>query len=242
MNQNKRLAAGMVALSLPLMMLAISTPVANASTGVSSEVEAIDVCNWELGGFPGALKLVPADSEAKYEGVALPVSATITGLTLALSGAADASPLETSTNCSFYNIKKDGQVEFKLATTNSFTANFAGADGAVRDEAMDFALTADAPMTIVADATQVGLCVASVENGSWSSDPGSFNAVDNHKNIFGLAAVQNIHASGVNVGCDPAVTVGITIKASTQIPAGAGKNYTFSGPTLTITKRSEPID
>jgi hypothetical protein len=224
------------------MMFAISSPVANASTGVSSEVEAIDLCNWAMGGFENDLNLGPADPNAKYEGVALPVSATITGLTLALSGAADDTPLGSSTNCSFYNIEKDGQVEFALSDTNEFTANFAGAEGAVRDEEMDFSLTADAPMTVTADSAQVAACTASVAEGSWSSTAGSFDALSDLANIFGLAAVENIHATGANVSCAPSVTVGVTIKASTAVPAGAGKNYTFAGPTLTITKRSATID
>jgi hypothetical protein len=242
MNKEKRLAAGLIAVSLPLMMFAISSPVANASTGVSSEVEAIDVCNWELGGFEGNLNLGPADANAKYEGAALPVSATITGLTLALSGATDETPLASSTNCSFYNIKKNGQVEFALSDTNSFTANFAGASGAVRDEQMDFSLTEAAPMTIVANADMVEGCTPSVSGGSWSSTAGSFDALSDLANIFGLAAVENIHATDANVSCAPSVTVGVTIKASTAVPAGAGKNYTFAGPTLTITKRSATID
>jgi hypothetical protein len=241
MNMEKRLAAGLVAVSLPLMMFVISSPVANASTGVSSEVEAIDVCNWAIGGFEGDLNLGPADPNAKYEGVALPVSATITGLTLALSGAADDTPLGSSTNCSFYNIKKNGQVEFALSETNGFTANFAGTDGAVRDEAMDFTLTEAAPMTVVADADMVDECAPSVAGGSWSKTDGSFTTVGDEANIFGLSAVENIHATGANVGCAPSVTVGVTIKSSTAVPAGAGKNYTFTGPTLTIVKRSETI-
>lgn len=241
MNKDKRFAAGLIALSLPLMMLAISSPGANASTGVSSEVEAIDVCNWELGGFSGDLNLGPADANAKYEGEALDVSATISGLTLALSGAADETPLVSSTNCSFYNIEKNGNVEFALATTNEFTANYDNSGTATRDEAMDFSLTEAAPMSIVADATAVGQCVASVQDGSWTSTAGSFHAVSDLANIFGLAAVENVHAANANVSCAPAITVGVTIKASAAVPAGAGKHYTFSGPTLTITKRSATI-
>jgi copper chaperone CopZ len=246
MNKDKRFAAGLIAISLPLMMLAISSPGANASedpigSGVQSEVEAIDVCSWELGGFSGNLNLGPADSEAKYEGAALDVSATITGLTLALSGAADSTPLDSSTNCSFYNIEKYGNVEFKLTNTNSFTAKYDDGGVETRDEDMDFSLTSAAPMSIVADANDVAACVASVDGTSWSNTDGAFEAVDETENIFGLAEVENVHADNANVACAPSITVGVTIKSSEVVPAGAGKDYTFSGPTLTITKRSEEI-
>ena len=54
---NKKIAAGVAAACLPLMMLAISTPAATADTGVASEVDAIDRCAWVLGGFDSILTL-----------------------------------------------------------------------------------------------------------------------------------------------------------------------------------------
>lgn len=67
MKQNKKLAAGLIALSLPALMLSISTPAANAEDGtvVTSQVAAIDSCLWQYGGVPGSLTLLPDDLDAK---------------------------------------------------------------------------------------------------------------------------------------------------------------------------------
>jgi hypothetical protein len=38
------------------------------------------------------------------------------------------------------------------------------------------------------------------------------------------------------------ITIGLDIKASTTVPAGAGQNYSFAGPTLVIALATDNFD
>lgn len=213
-------------------MLAISTPAASADSGVSSEVDAIDRCAWVLGGFSSNLTLM-SDGGAKYQGEALSVSATITGLTLGLSGylaPGGAASGGTSTECSFYNAEEQGQAEFRLSTADTFQATY-GVDN-TDDNAMDFTLTAGGGLGIAAD---VSGCTGFTNNDA------AFTAVDEFEEIFLKATVNNIYGSGLAPKCSPSIAVSTTIPASAGAPAGAGQDYRFSGPALVITLRTPDV-
>lgn len=232
MLNNKKIAAGVAAACLPLMMLAISTPAATADTGVASEVDAIDRCAWVLGGFDSNLTLT-SDGDVKYQGVALSVSATITGLTLGLSGSLapeGAASGGTSTECSFYNARKQGQAEFKLATASEFQATYGASD--TPDDAMDFSLAEGGGLGVVAD---VSGCTGFEDNDA------SFTAIDDLEEIFLKSSVNNIYAGGAGPKCSPPIVVSTTIPASAGAPAGAGQDYSFSGPSLVITLRNPDV-
>ncbi len=229
---NKKFAAGLAAACLPLMMLAISTPAASADSGVSSEVDAIDKCAWQLGGFSSDLTLMSAGG-AKYEGEALGVSATITGLTLGLSGylaPEGAASGGTSTECSFYNDEKQGQAEFMLSTADEFTATYGDSD--TPDADMNFTLTEGLGLNIAAD---VAGCTGFTDNDA------SFTAVNDLEEIFLKATVDNIYDAGDGPKCSPSIAVSTTIPASAGAPAGAGQDYSFSGPALVITLRTPDV-
>lgn len=229
---NKKFAAGLAAACLPLMMLAISTPAASADSGVSSEVDAIDRCAWVLGGFDSNLTLQSAGG-AKYQGEALSVSATITGLTLGLSGylyPEGAASGGTSTECSFYNDEQQGQAEFKLSTASEFQATYGTSN--TDDDAMDFTLTEGGGLGIVAD---VSGCTGFTDNDA------AFTAINDLANIFLKSSVTNKYAAGAGPKCSPDIEVSTTIPASAGAPAGAGQDYSFSGPALVITLQTPDV-
>lgn len=230
---NKKIAAGIAAACLPLMMVAISVPAASANTGVSSEVDAIDKCAWQLGGFSSDLTLLTDDGE-KYEGVALGVSATITGLTLGLSGylaPEGAASGGTSTECSFYNAKEQGQAEFKLATADTFQATFGASN--TDDDDMDFSLTDGGGLAVEAN---VSGC------SGFTNNDAAFTAVNDLEEIFLKSTVDNIYGAGLAPKCSPDILVSTTIPASSGAPAGAGQDYSFTGPELTITLKTPAVE
>lgn len=231
MFNKKKIAAGLAAACLPLMMVAISVPAASAETGVASTVEAKDQCEWGIGGFTGNLTL---SSETKYEGEALAVSATITGLTLGLSGALDENNgiSGSSTECSFYNDPQQGIARFTLGETTSFAASYgAGVD----DDDMDFTLTQGNGLDLAADDDDIASCT-----GFSNNDADFRNAADD-EDIFLMSSVNNLYGAGSGPRCSPSIVVSTTIPASTGAPAGAGQIYSFSGPSLTITLQTSDV-
>jgi hypothetical protein len=225
MNKDKRFAAGLIALSLPLMMLAISSPGANAAT-VASSVDAIDVCEWQMASAPTSIGLT---SPTVYEGAALSVSSSISNLTVGLSGSQSSTALSgTSTDCSFYNNRETADVTFALTTTDLLTATY-GPGAGIADPAMNFDLATGGGLDIVTDLTN---CT------DYTATPLSFTAVTSATRAFGLEAgfVANKYFGNENGSerCTPEITIGLDIKASNTVPAGAGQNYSFAGPTLVI--------
>lgn len=225
MKKNNSLAAGVIALSLPLMMLAISTPGANAAT-VSSSVEAIDVCEWEMAGAPASLNLT---SDSLYEGAALSVSSSISSLTVGLSGSQSATAISgTSTKCSFYNNREAADVTFELTTADEFTATYGPSN--LPDEDMDFTLEDGGGLDIEADLTG---CAA-----DYTTTAINFREITAATRLLGLPgeAVENKYTGSASGSerCTPTITIGIDVKESSAVPAGAGLSYSFSGPSLII--------
>ena len=205
-------------------MLAISSPVANAAT-VASSVDAIDVCEWQMASAPTSIGLT---SEDVYEGAALSVSSSISNLTVGLSGSQSATALEgTSTDCSFYNNRETADVTFALETTDELTATYGASKTA--DPDMNFDLAAGGGLDIVSD---VSSCT------DFTAAALSFTDITSATRAFGLEDefVANKYFGNENGSerCTPEITIGLDIKASNTVPAGAGQNYSFAGPTLVI--------
>lgn len=224
MKKNNSLAAGVIALSLPLMMLAISTPGANAAT-VSSSVDAIDVCEWEMAGVPSELLLTSATD---YEGEALSVSETIDTLTVGLSGSQSATAISgTSTECSFYNNRETADVTFELTEAAAFTATYGPSN--LADTDMNFTLTEGGGLDIDADLTGCE---------DYTNAAINFTAITSATRLLGLpdGAVENKYTESAtgNERCTPTITIGIDVKASEAVPKGAGLGYKFAGPSLII--------
>jgi hypothetical protein len=229
---NKKIAAGLAAACLPLMMLAISTPAASAeesvTSGVSSSVIAKDRCQWFIGGFSGNLTLSSAE---KFEGEALVVSSTITGLTLGLSGSTDenAGISGSSTECSFYNDEQQGAAKFTLGDVTTFDATYM--DGTAQEDAdMDFTLTEGDGLDLVAN---IESCTG------FSKNDADFRLAAATANVFAKTSVDNLYAAAAGPRCSPSIAVSTTIPESNGAPAGAGKTYSFTGPSLVITLVTE---
>ena len=225
---NKEKVGGAIALaaSLPLMMLALTTPIANAAT-VSSTVTAIDVCEWQMAGAPETIELTSA---SKYEGAALEVSYSTSDLALGLSGSQSNTAITgTSTECSFYNNRETASVSFTLISTNAFTATYGGG---TRDANMDFTLGGGNSLDVSAT-----LSTQCSENG-WATAGISFTSVDALDALLQIpsAEVVNKYAASDNGAerCNPELTIAVDIPASANVPAGAGQAYSFSGPSLEI--------
>ena len=234
MNKEKKAAAGLLALSIPMMMLAFSAPAAQA-VDVESTVAAIDSCAWQFAGTPTSLALEPADAGAKYEGTALTVSDSFTGLVLGLSGAASTATATdgTSTECSFYNDLKTAAIQVELATSATFTATYGASNTADTD--MNFTIGVSNPLDVIADVTACGT--------GWADTDINFTALTSATDLFELdsASVENKYVAGAGERCSPSVEVEVTIPASSGIPAGAGQDYNFSGPSILITKAETDI-
>lgn len=235
MKKNNKLAAGLVAMSLPLMMVAIATPAANADLSVSSTVTAIDQCEWQMAGVPESLALLPEVAGAKYEGTEMVVTASLSNIVLGLSGkaAAEYATAGDSTECSFYNATKSASVTAALTGSATVVAKYG--PELTADSAMNFDLSESRPLGI---STVLGAC----EADGWTSTALALYTVDAASAAFGLpgASVENKYAAQAGERCNPDIGVSLTIKASTGAPAGAGKIYSFSGPSLKISKEVSP--
>jgi hypothetical protein len=235
MKQNNKLAAGLLALSLPALMLSISTPAANADGGtvVTSQVAAIDSCLWKYGGVPGSLTLLPEDMDAKYEGETLEVKSIATGLELGLTGST-ADLNESSTECSFYNDIKPAEITVELDGVE-FVATYLVGATPTADIPMDFEIGASNSFDFVAD-VDTERCSGS----TWTSTPANMTSAT-LASLFGTSTgLVNKYVAGAAPNCSPEIAVSIDLPESDGIPAGKGRFYTFTGPTITFGMTTAP--
>lgn len=235
MKHEKKFWLAIASVALPTMFATIASPVAFAEgAAVESTVTAIDKCAWQIAGVPTSLTL-QSTGNAKYVGAALPVSASITNLTLGLSGSLATANATSglSSECSFYNNKQSADVTFQPASTSTFDATYGASD--TPDPDMDFDLN-DSALNVGAD---VSACE------TWAKNDRVFSAIaDTGVSLFGLATeeVENYYDQGDGERCTPRVTLSVEIPASVAAPAGAGQDYSFAGPTLVIAKVVNPAD
>jgi len=219
---------GVASLSVLGLAVALAVPVANAAE-VSAQVNVIDGCAWALAGAPEEINLTAGEG-VKYEGAALPMFYILSNLSLGLAGSQGAQSANQgdSSECSFYSDVKNSKVELSLTTTSQFTATFAGG---TRDPLMDFSLTADAPLGFTA--TALDRCPAD-PRFSVSSFQGMYSTGMTPWKLIETNTVQNIFDPAVNQRCGVGLLMELLIPAYEGVPAGAGTNYNFSGPSLTI--------
>jgi len=227
MNKKKSLAAGLIALSLPLMMLAISSPGANAAS-VQSSVDAIDHCKWQIAGAPEVIAL---SSETKYEGAALTVSDTLEDITIGISGSLEPQTAISgeSKDCSFYNNRETAAVTFALEGQANFDAEFGPGETKTPDTDMNFDLSTENTLDVITD---ISACT------DFDATDINFSALTEATTAFGIANTnidnKYVGSASGSERCNPTITVSVDIKASTKVPKGAGQNYSFSGPSLII--------
>ena len=228
MSRHSRLGLTIFGVSALGLALATSMATANAAE-VTAQVNAIDGCAWALAGAPDEINL-SAGEGVKYEGAALPMFYIFSSLSLGLAGSQGAQSANQgdSSECSFYSDVKNSKVELSLTTTSQFTATFAGG---TRDPLMDFSLAADAPLSFTA--TALDTCPAD-PRFSVSSFQGMYSTGMTPWKLVETNTVQNILDPAVNQRCRVGLLMELLIPAFEGVPAGAGTNYNFSGPSLTI--------
>ena len=228
LNRLRAAGVGVASLSVLGLAVALAVPVANAAE-VSAQVNVIDGCAWALAGAPEEINLTAGEG-VKYEGEALPMFYIFSSLSLGLAGSQGSLSANQgdSSECSFYSDIKNSKVELSLNTTSQFTATYGGSN---RDSLMDFGLTAEKPLSFTATALD-----------SCPTDPrfsvASFESMFTNKmtpwNLIQTNTVQNIFDPAVNQRCGVGLLMELLIPAYEGVPAGAGTNYNFSGPSLTI--------
>ena len=225
----KTLGAGILTLALPALLLSAASVGANAEPStVTSEVTAIDACEWKLTGFP--TQVVMRSSEgALYKGEKLEVLFSDASTILGLSGGADPDSATSgaSVDCSFYNnILLDGvSVEIDGLL---FSASWTNADSeAVDDTDMNFSL--------VETTNELSVAVTESCDEAFTSVNAGFFAVTT-LDIMSTASIVNLNIAESNVRCDFGLDFSVDIPDSSRVPAGAGYGYSFVGPNLTFAK------
>ena len=230
MKSNVRKIVGTISGSLGLfgLFLTAGTPSALAAD-IVIDVEVVDVCSWRLVGVPEKITLTPPDG-VKYEGAELDMSYTFEGLVLGLTGQRD--PLTVidgaSTNCSRYENVADVQVDFQLAESTAFVAKYGAG---LPDPAMNFNLSSQRPLRLAAERTLGCINNATFDVGTSKS---FYNLADTPWSLVNTFTSPNSFIEGQGPRCPIDVSLAVTLPASEGIPLGAGYNYTFTGPALTI--------
>jgi hypothetical protein len=210
------------------LFLAAGTPSALAAE-VVIPVEVVDVCSWNLAGTPKKITLTAPDG-VKYEGAELDMSYTFEGLVLGLAGQRD--PLTaidgTSTNCSRYSNEVNAQVDFQLAESATFVAKYGAG---LNDPDMTFNLSSTRPLRLEAEPT-LGC------NNDPTFDVGIsksfYNLADTPWSLVSSFASPNSFFQGQGPRCPIGLSLSVTLPPSEGTPLGAGYDYTFTGPALTI--------
>lgn len=233
--KNKGLAGALIAsLSLPVLFLSISAPVANAETaGVSSSIATIENCKWFMAGIPGSIAMT-ASNDAQFNGDALSVSTTITSPTLGLSGSVSSIIAgDPGTECSFYNYVLNASVSAEI-TSFSFEASYGPTGTETDDDGMDFELgTVDGVTTFLSFELDATSCNPAGADG-WRNTGFEFTAPAKVE-LFAYISVTDEYDAGDAPICAPSTIVSLEIPARNSVPAGAGELYTFAGPTVTFT-------
>ena len=236
MKSDLRKILGTITGSLGLFGLFLSAGTQSALAAESSlqadiiiPVEVVDVCSWALAGAPETITLTPPEG-VKYEGAELDISYTFEGLVLGLSGRQD--PLTAtagaSTDCSFYENILNAQVDFQLTDSATFIAKY-GSD--IHDPDMNFNLSLERPLRLAAERT-----LGCISNPTFVvATSGSFyNLEQSPFSLVTSSTSQNAFIAGQGPRCPIGLTLSVTLPASSGIPLGAGYDYSFTGPSLTI--------
>lgn len=249
-NRNsRRIGAGLVAMTLPLLMLSLATPVANAAD-VSSTVNTVDKCAW----FMSTMKNFVISSGDEYRGDALALSntdATVPegsrtkddlklGLSASKSGGEYLASIGLSTDCSFYN-NKFGQKVIVTPDDQPFVATYEKASSEVGGNSV---ATATEPGFTLAE-SNMNFVVNLRDEAESSFCNSGFTTVDGTLAAStGLTLIERVldnmqkdyAVDGSAPYCNPEITLSVTVPAVDVVPEGAGSTFTFTGPTLTFSK------
>lgn len=239
----RRAGTGLIALALPLMMLSLATPVANATT-VGSTVVAVDKCFW----FTSGARDIIVGSTERYSGKPLALTnidssiveefQTGEALTLALNASKAQIPLAglgNSSDCSFYNSVFGLRISVSVDDV-PFSASYQKLEGEDLVEANIESLG----FQLAGEAAKIEINLRD-SMGSTTCDSG-FTAGGG--NLVAESTVMLLERARdglqVNYGnqaapfCRPLLVFTVNLPQVSMPPEGTGTKVTFSGPTLTF--------
>jgi hypothetical protein len=232
--QLRPLAGGVAILaSLPLLGIMASPP-SPSHANVSISVSAAESCSWYLENVPEEISL---ESETKYRGEAISVSAT---LSAAIGFSGDATTPDFITQCSFFNSSLTAKKLTVTLVGSEFIARYNG----TRDDSMSFGID-ERPLNLgVASNAQncpqvEGLPAAVSQTFNW----GPTKNLDDLVRSFDLVTYsstpdvgeKNHFPSGEAAKCAPRLELSVEIRPNQPGPPdGAGLTYVFTGPSLTF--------
>ena len=235
-----------VSAALPVLLMGVSAPIANAAT-VTSTVEAMDNCVWQVFA-PSSIAL---SSNYKYEGDPFELETPeILSFGIGLAGSSQATQAtdvsDATAECSFYNQNPEGELEISLSATDLFVASYGDSN------------TPDKDMNILIDGSNADAYLAiewqvAPECNSDYFDTFGWNIVEiavigNPQSTQESLGVPNYVSARTNVDLLSAPTpaskifCGMELIGYLGIPgkqtaiAGAGYTYSFSGPSLVFSK------
>jgi hypothetical protein len=247
----KALASGALAISLGALALGVSgispalaevengappnpvvlndgTPGEESSTTITASTETLAWCGWYLSGVDGSINLAP-ETETKYDGTAINLSAEDSGLSVFVGGTSTHSP--EADNCSWYGDLNKQEVSITvLASSFAFDAEVNGGAGS-GDTSMDFTLDSGNPLNI--DVTPSENCTTNlfvIDDEASIYSPSTLDSKPVSSNA--QAAVQTVDK------CDWSVDYVTSIPGG-LIPLFGGVTYDFVGPSLTTTLEIE---
>jgi hypothetical protein len=237
LNKTKGFAVSLV--SLGLLAAGMSAPIANATT-VTSTVDAIDNCVWQLGSVPTSWSLTNTND---YIGDALTLTSEDADyVVLGLAGSTEAANAVSigslsSSECSFYNSIISGGVTAKLEGAAVFNATYGSG---TEDSEMDIVL-ANSPLTM--SGSSMPECNATYFASTLADT--DFATLNQTATIMSSKSLTNIMAGGQGTSgtlasykttCQQSLDLSIRIPGRSTVPAGNGQNYTFTGPTFLFAK------
>jgi len=236
---SKLIGVSLAAVSVPLFAVSLAEPVANAAQ-VSSTVEAVDGCQWQMSGVPDQLNMTfdvtdnPLAMTQKYIGDPLVVSGLWSGFGFGLSGArSPATALAgTSTECSFYSELKAGSVDLAMTVSDVFSAYYVDSLGITQN---------DPAVTFPVSETRLyfELKNPSASCAGYFASPGTA-VLGGISQVPAVAyslpdTVQNDYLAGAAPRCSADWKFLTTIPPVIGAIASPGSDYTWSGPVLTFT-------
>lgn len=230
MKAKKALGAGLVGLSLPMLVAGLSMvgPALGADStdttaaAIQSTVTTEDQCEWRVANAPGGLTLTAA---GEYELNDLDLTASVTGLTVYSTGNTHDGDETGYTDCVFYGDVLEPTLTMEIdgtAVDGYLTASGSAGDA---DTSMDFSIDGTNPMTIVTADTCTDWTVASPSL--------STTTAATVMSIVTAVIDDNIEsAAGGNQTCALDQTITLTVPGG-KVPSSPGAGYTFAGPSLT---------
>ena len=236
---SKLIGISLAAVSVPLFAVSLSVPVANAAQ-VSSTVEAVDGCQWQISGLPDRFNMTfdinenPLALTQKYVGDPLVVSGHWVGFTFGLSGSKSPEKAleDASTECSFYSELKAGSVDLAMTVSDIFSAYYVDSLGITQNDPVATFLVSDTRLYFE-------LKNPSASCSGYFGSPGTA-VLGGISQVTAVAyslpnTVQNDYLTGAAPRCSADWKFQTTIAPVVGAIASPGSDYTWSGPVLTFT-------